>query len=61
VSADLRNDRRRRRRRALALRWGIRLAVAVVLFGAGVAVGEAIHDNPKPGGAVTSVSTIHKP
>jgi hypothetical protein len=29
-----------------------------VLFGVGVAVGEALHDNPKPGGTQTHVATI---
>jgi hypothetical protein len=53
--------RRRRRRRAVALRWGLRVAVALVLFAIGVAVGEALHDNPKPGGTITSVSTVHAP
>jgi hypothetical protein len=32
--------------------------VAAVLFGIGVAVGEALHDNPKPGGTQTHVATI---
>jgi hypothetical protein len=27
------------------------------LFGAGVAVGEALHDNPRPGGTITRVRT----
>lgn len=45
-----RAERRRRRRRTLALRWTVRVAVALILFGLGVAVGEALHDNPKPGG-----------
>ena len=34
------------------------LAVAVVLFGLGVALGEALHDNPKPGGTQTIVRTL---
>jgi len=45
-----RAERRRRRQRATAVRWAVRVAVALVLFGLGVAVGEALHDNPKPGG-----------
>jgi hypothetical protein len=28
-------------------------------FAAGVAVGEALHDNPKPGVTVTTVRTLH--
>jgi hypothetical protein len=34
------------------------LAVAAV-FAAGVAVGMALHDNPRPGIVVTSDSTLH--
>jgi hypothetical protein len=45
--------RRRRLLRALAC-----LLVAAVLFGVGVAVGEALHDNPKPGGRRTFTNTI---
>jgi len=31
----------------------------VVLFGVGVALGEALHDNPPPGGTRTFVRTLH--
>ena len=34
------------------------LAVAAI-FAIGVAVGESLHDNPKPGSGFTSVTTIH--
>jgi hypothetical protein len=35
------------------------LAVGVVLvFAVGIAVGEAVHDNPKPGGTQTLVRTL---
>jgi len=47
---------RRRRRRRLR-----RLLVAVVViaaFAVGVAVGEALHDNPKPGVTITTIRTI---
>ena len=45
-----------RRRRLL---WALAaLLVAAVLFGVGVAVGEALHDNPKPGGRRTFTNTI---
>jgi hypothetical protein len=41
----------------------IRVLVAVVgvaiVFAVGVAVGMALHDNPKPGIVVTSVRTLH--
>jgi hypothetical protein len=40
----------------------IRLAAAVagivVVFGVGLAVGEALHDNPRPGGTQTLVRTL---
>ena len=42
-----------KRRRTLAL-----LVVAAVCFAVGVAVGEALHDNPRPGGTQTSVRTL---
>jgi hypothetical protein len=32
--------------------------VAVVTFAVGVAVGEALHDNPNPGGTQTLVRTL---
>jgi len=32
--------------------------LALVLFGLGVAVGEALHDNPRPGGSQTVVRTL---
>jgi len=31
---------------------------AVLLFAVGVAVGESLHDNPKPGGTQTIVRTL---
>ena len=33
-------------------------AAAVVIFTVGVAVGEALHDNPRPGGTQTLVRTL---
>jgi hypothetical protein len=33
-------------------------AAAVVIFVVGVAVGEALHDNPRPGGTQTLVRTL---
>ena len=47
--------RRRRRRRFVTL---LPLALLVVVFGLGVAVGEALNDNPKPGGEQTLVRTL---
>jgi hypothetical protein len=55
----------RRRRRAprrgpahFALRIFLRLLVLAAIFGAGIALGEALHDNPKPGGTHTGVRTL---
>ena len=33
-------------------------AGAVVIFGVGVAVGESLHDNPRPGGTQTLIRTL---
>ena len=35
------------------------LFAAVVVFAVGIAVGEAIHDNPRPGIMLTSETTLH--
>ena len=35
------------------------LFAAVVAFAVGIAVGEAIHDNPRPGITLTSETTLH--
>ena len=37
----------------------IALVVVAAVFAVGVALGEALHDNPKPGITVTTVSTVH--
>src|SRR5207247_3490221 len=51
LPARCRRLRAVRRRRLL---WALAaLLVAAVLFGVGVAVGEALHDNPRPGGRQT--------
>jgi hypothetical protein len=52
----LSSRRRRRRPRALWLALGV---VGIALFGIGVALGEALHDNPRPGGTRTFVRTLH--
>ena len=49
------NAGRRRRRRTGFL---LRLLTAAVFFGLGVAVGEALHDNPQPGGTQTLIRTL---
>ncbi len=39
-------------------RWVLALLVVAVVFAVGVALGQALHDNPKPGITVTNVSTV---
>ena len=56
-----RHTRRRHRRREEVSRWGLRLAIVLIVFGLGIALGEAIHDNPNPGPAVTFDRTISLP
>jgi hypothetical protein len=34
-------------------------AAVIVAFVLGVALGEALHDNPRAGGSITSVRTLH--
>jgi len=54
--APARHTRRPRRGRARVL---VPLAVAIVAFAVGIALGEALHDNPRPGGTQTLVRTLH--
>jgi hypothetical protein len=56
-----RHERRRRRRREDLIRWSIRAVVVVVVFALGVALGQALHDNPKPGSTITLERTLHIP
>jgi hypothetical protein len=54
-----RSRRPPRRRRGRFFRWvAILLAVAVAFLG-GIGLGEALHDNPKPGGTQTLIRTLH--
>ena len=53
------SSRPRRRSHPRAALWLGLTAAAVVLFGVGVAVGEALHDTPRPGGTRTYVRTLH--
>ena len=48
----------RRRRRRRPWRPLIGLVVLACVFAAGVALGEALHDNPKPGGTTTTERTL---
>jgi hypothetical protein len=49
---------RRPTRGRVALRWLIRAAILALVFGIGVAIGQALEDRPKAGKPVTNVSTI---
>ncbi|MFL5908984.1 MAG: hypothetical protein ACJ768_00210 [Gaiellaceae bacterium] len=40
-------------------RWLLVFFAATVVFAVGIAVGEAIHDNPKPGITFTTEITVH--
>ncbi len=44
-----RNERRRLRRRKEVIRWSIRVLLVVLVFSLGIALGQAIQDNPDPG------------
>jgi hypothetical protein len=61
LSPAERHQRRRRRRREDLLRWGIRLSVVLIVFALGIAVGQALHDNPKPGQTTTLERTLSVP
>ena len=50
--------RARRRRRAGVWRWVAAAVVLVCVFAVGLALGEALHDNPKPGGERTTQRTL---
>ncbi len=43
------------------MRWGIVALVVLLVFGLGVALGQALHDNPDPGGTVTLERTLSIP
>ena len=54
---DRRARARRRRPRRLAV-WGLRLAVVLLTFAVGVALGRALRDNPETGRERTYVRTL---
>lgn len=56
-----RRERRRRRRRQELTRWGIRVGLALLVFVLGIALGQALHDNPKPGSTITLERTLRIP
>jgi len=40
------------------IRWAVLAVLVAVVFAVGVALGEALHDNPKPGGEQRIVRTL---
>jgi hypothetical protein len=58
ISSEERRRQHPAGRRSAAVRWALVAVLLVVAFGVGVAVGEALHDNPRPGGSVTFVRTL---
>jgi hypothetical protein len=54
----LQSKTRRPRRMRRVGRWLVGLAVLALVFGIGVAVGQALEDRPEPSEPVTTVSTI---
>jgi hypothetical protein len=56
-----RQERRRRRRRHELIRWGVRGGILVLVFLFGIALGEALHDNPKTNSTVTLERTLRLP
>jgi cell division septal protein FtsQ len=58
-ASERRRRRHRRNVRRRALRWLAGLLLAGALFALGVAVGEALHDNPRPGLTTTSLTTVN--
>jgi hypothetical protein len=56
-----RRERRKRRRREEVSRWTIRVLVIVLVFALGIALGQALHDNPKPGETTTLERTLSVP
>ena len=56
-----RRERRRRRRRQELIRWGVRVLVALLIFLLGIALGQALHDNPKPNSTITLERTLSIP
>jgi hypothetical protein len=47
-----------RRRRGLVRRLALLVALGVA-FALGIALGEALHDNPRPGGTQTLITTFN--
>ena len=51
-------SRRRGKRRSGLPRWLVAVVAAALLFAVGIALGQALKDNPKPNLTVTTTKTI---
>ncbi len=51
-------SRQKPRRLPSVVRWLVGLAILALVFGLGVAVGQALEDRPPEGEPVTNISTI---
>ena len=58
TESPLRQVRGHRRRRRLVPAWLVTALLLVLVFLFGIALGEALHDNPRPGGTQTIVQTL---
>ena len=56
-------ERRGRRRQEARWRsaWSVRAALILLVFALGIALGEALHDNPSPGKTFTVDRTVRLP
>ena len=53
-----RGQRRSRKRRRIPVRFLVGLLAAAAIFAVGIALGQALHDNPKPNLTLTSTKTL---
>jgi ABC-type transporter Mla subunit MlaD len=53
-----RGQRRSRKRRRIPVGFLVGLLAAAAIFAVGIALGQALHDNPKPNLTVTSTKTL---
>ena len=58
MTASPEHPRRRGRRRRRVPSWVLVGVGLLLAFAVGIAVGESVHDNPKPGGTQTLVRTL---
>ena len=61
ITQSERDARRRRRRRGDLARWGLRVLAVLIVLGLGIAVGQALHDNPHTGETVSFEQTVSVP